>query len=203
MKFLIMVVSIFFSSLSFAGGDLVGNGGLGVVCRDPSGRISHAELLDIFEAKDRMTCNEMQGDSIESALVKVFRVMAGMGETISTNELIALSNKVINQTMMIQNKDYPDAPVFNGLTQDHGLPQTESDSVSHCKFEQIAVYTPQHTLLIDESIYRKLSFMNQVALFAHETLYLLLREPSSCLSCRFKYSDTFFIRMIVGDSVCS
>ena len=45
--------SMIFAAPTFAGGREAGNGGKGVVCRDPSGKVTSVRLLDFYEADVR------------------------------------------------------------------------------------------------------------------------------------------------------
>ncbi len=182
MKLRVLIVLLLMSSSAFAsnGGVGDGGGGKGVVCRDTSGKISHAETLDLFEAR------KLYGLSP--------RRLAGSLETV----LVALESE-LSSTM-----DQPELHLFPLIDRAQRILHLVDSSVIikpvddaaevavpvDCKIEQLASYVNDNLLLVSLEIWNRLDVTNQASLILHEAIYRLERSQGATNSRR--------TRMIVG-----
>ena len=163
MKKLFLIVLFSFSAWSFTGGDK-GNGGLSVVCRDSSGVITSAELLDIYEGRliHKLSYDYLSPD-IEGYINFAKAKIADQESYVK--RLTSEIDKVHRNLIFI--------PYGNELEEiDDAIPVIRK---KNCKFEQLANYTPAGLVLVSEEIFDHLDHLNRAALILHEAIYAIRR----------------------------
>jgi hypothetical protein len=173
-------------------GAISGGGGKGTVCRDHTGAILSAKLLDLWEAetlyaeKPLPSTGSLQAD-LDAAIARlrnvyVFHGMGGFDDkaTYQDQDYIAAyldreAHKFLQANPLVVHL----RGVQLALTDD----SYEIAQPSGCKVEQIVNYQPNGRVFIDDDIYDHLDYTNRAALITHEALYQLLRrfvsEPNS------------------------
>ena len=154
-----------------------GNGGVSVVCRDQAGKITRAELLDIFEGR------EVYGRSYSNA-VNDFETRLQLAQLGLINypgilddfkkELLNVQNNLDFKSDLIELQPTNDAFPILGL--------------KGCKYEQVANYTPFGQILVSQEIYNSFDVTNKAALLVHEAAYAMMRtngETNSLNARRF------------------
>ena len=166
MKYLIFL-SMIFSISGFAGGGKDGgNGGVGVVCRDPQTKIIiKAQLLDLYEGV--VLFNQSYDESLNKAH-SYKRALDRLGPY--------FKKQVWDQLQIVQN-DFHYIPEGNQLVlTDDAIPAIKPIG---CDFEQIAHYTTDGILLVSREIYSALPIIHQIALLFHESIYTLARQAGA------------------------
>jgi hypothetical protein len=149
--------------------DRVGNGGFAHVCRDSSGAITSARLLDLWEADSLkpLASDRPVETQVEEALAKLKAFSPNAYGAVS-NRYDALKGAVVK------------TPRALSKTEDAFPPYEPS---AGCAYEQVARFEPVLTetgtsgLRINSEIYDHPSFTNsdRAALFVHEAVYLVDR----------------------------
>ncbi len=150
----------------------VGNGGFAYVCRDTSGAITEARLLDLWEAEGVSTWRK--DDSIDSQLKAALDKLAAISPNAYTNVTENLES-------------FRASAVFSGRslnTTDDAFPPYKPGP--GCSYEQVARYEPLITetgksgLRIAAEIFNSPYFSNsdRAALFFHESAYFVDRRTN-------------------------
>lgn len=152
-----------FGANSWAGD--VGNGGVSVVCRDRNGAITSAEILDIYEGRERFQKTYVSSGldidtQIQLAQLKLVR---------HTSYLTKLQDEIskVKANMVfirVGNEVLPTNDAFPVIIK------------KGCKFEQLANYTADNEALVSQEIYDQLDNLNKAALYLHEAVYALRRS---------------------------
>lgn len=160
----LILLSLILTSHAFAGDK--GNGGYSIVCRDAqSGRVTSAELLDVYEGRVLYKRNfEVAQNSIADLVSAAQAKVADFGYFAS--KLQKEINLIEKNTIFI--------PEGNELEPtDDAFPPIKKKG---CKFEQLANYTNAGELLISTEIYDELDNVNKAALIIHEAIYAIRRK---------------------------
>lgn len=142
-----------------------GNGGYSVVCRDNSGMITSAELLDIYEGRilyKRAYAVDM--NSVEELIEIAKSRLAEHGGFLSKLEK---ELSAIHQNLIF----IPDGNELQPT--DDAFPPIKKKG---CQFEQLANYTNAGEVLVSQEIYDRLDNVNKAALFIHEAVYAIRRK---------------------------
>jgi hypothetical protein len=154
-----------------------GNGGGAFVCRDATGKILSAELVDLYEAKNQLglTIQNFGRASLDQRLeaiqLRAHQADPEFGPTFDEYlQIIREKLRVVGNVTLENTNDFQ-----------------ISISPRRCaggkiRFEQLASYTPTGDLIVDGEIYRHLSRTNQAALYVHEALYLIARVKYGSVS---------------------
>ncbi|MGZ3707707.1 MAG: hypothetical protein ACXWPM_02605 [Bdellovibrionota bacterium] len=159
------------------GADHAGNGGAAIACRDAGGNVQKAYLLDTWEGAnlpwkennyqpfpivhDSVSTREQQ---IAHALHKIS--LSSDYAYRKVKEAVEDVTKRL-QIRPFKMKQIPDSNDF-ALPDEPGL---------DCQREQLANYTEQFGIIVNERIWNRLDATDQAALVLHEAIYKLDREP--------------------------
>lgn len=151
-----------------AEGDRSGNGGVGVVCRDPHGKILNAQMLDIFEGEN-MDQNPLQYSQSGLDVNTMIRLAAlqMISNAQFTKDFQTELAKVKANIVILPSTDV-------GLT-----PTNDAFPALYkkgCAFEQVANYMNDGKIRVDREIYNQLDKLNRAALYVHEAVYALSRN---------------------------
>jgi hypothetical protein len=154
--------ALLLASFAFAGDK--GNGGYSIVCRDPQGTITSAELLDIYEGrilyKKQYTSEKSSQAIISSAFTRL-------------QEFHSFSTKLRKEISLVE-KNLVFIPEGNELeATDDAFPPIKKTG---CKFEQLANYTDGGEVLVSQEIYDHLDDSNKAGLVLHEAIYSMRRK---------------------------
>ena len=153
------------SALPVFGGERTGNGGITYVCRDQSGKITKARLLDLWEPstfKPAQTNAVTEETQLENALAKIQAAEPNRIQYLKMEIDQAKANQLhVDKPLPLSNDALPD------YTPEPG-----------CQFEQVALYgwvneTGKYQLRIYDEIFNSplLSNSDRAALWLHEGLY--------------------------------
>jgi hypothetical protein len=149
---------------AFVGGDHSGGGGA-IVCRDSSGTIQSAELLDLWEVEPKyrvFRTNEDVETQTAHALEKLRTFNPGFAEAVTTQ--LAM-NETIVEEVPANREVAPPTDAENNL-QEIG-----------CKLEGVAKFDDvSNALFFEQRIIPFMPNTDQAALKLHEAIYRLLRE---------------------------
>lgn len=163
-RYLMAMLLVVATTLTALAGDK-GNGGYSVVCRDSNGRITSAELLDIYEGKILYNLNYSNNEIEIDSLIYI--------ALNRTTENVSFYGKLSREIEHVRENT-----VF--IPNGHELELTEDAfpliKRKGCEFEQLANYTLDNQLIISEEIYSKLDNLNKAALFIHEAVYAIRRK---------------------------
>lgn len=189
MKHLILLTCIF-SYLANAthatAGGVDSGGGKSIVCRNADGKITSAELLDIYEGRilnqrtplaDHATYKEQLNKLVDK--VETF----GPQPFNTHNSFRGQVSGMVSQVVMLPNNVHlePTSDALNAISAPQG-----------CKIEQLAIYvTRLGKLLIDAEIWDSIDDTNRAALMLHETIYRILRSEGG-------ETDSFYTRQVVS-----
>lgn len=154
-----------------------GHGGGAFVCRNANGGIISAELVDFYEGKTEYNLAIKQSpseieDQVNRAVMKYMSATGGNNEFLqSVQDVQAImniaSNAVLENTNDFNLRVAPKTCVGGKIT-----------------FEQLANYTDDGKLTVDQEIYDTLSNTAKAGLIIHEASYLLARKWHDSLSSR-------------------
>lgn len=173
MRALFFLFTFLFATSAFAEGNAVGNGGGSIVCRDNAGKITRAELLDLYEAREVHGLKVNGSDTefnVNAARDRMYDFRLRLQEideeyaallVIEFNKFFA----TIQSRFVSRNNILPDTPD----TFYRSLPKG-------CVYEQLANYFDGEPLLIADEIWNELSATDQIALYVHEAVYALERK---------------------------
>ncbi len=173
-KWWVVVGALALGNSGFAGDK--GNGGVSVVCRDSTGVIASAELLDIYEGKELYR----QTYSAESLGVET-RIKLLQAELSQYPNFL----KRFQETLTRINANTTFVSRGNEL-----MPTNDALPILRkkgCEYEQAATYTNDGQLFISQEIYDAFDPLNKAALFVHEAFYWIYRQgknPQSPLNSR-------------------
>jgi hypothetical protein len=142
-----------------------GNGGVSVVCRDAAGKITSAEILDLFEGRNQFGLNYPTGGTDVDTLVELAQL-----------KMVGKADFLIQFRSVLS--DVRAGLVF--LPRGVGLTPTDDAfptiTRKGCHFEQLANYRDEDSkIYVDQEIYNKLSQVDRAALIIHEVIYKLAR----------------------------
>lgn len=154
----------------WAGSEASGGGGA-IVCRDSSGKITSAEMLDIFEGKIRFghrvdplqLPNRTADDIIDETLKAVF------GETSSQKKLLIRLMKVRANIEMLP------SGVAIHTSADLGKEYAVLIKAG-CHLETVGYYESDGPIKVVPDILNALDAQNQAAFYLHEAIYSIYRE---------------------------
>ncbi len=168
------LVTLALSSYAHSGG-VDGGGGKSVVCRDADGKITSAEVLDLYEGRVQYGLQPIVSeDVVEEQTGKVVMMLSkGRGEALK-NTLMSTVSYIMQEKVIL-----PDGTEL--------LPVDDSYHVvvpKNCRVEQLANFTSQNQVLINGEIWRRLDNTNKAALIIHEAIYKVFRMYGATNSIR-------------------
>lgn len=178
-KFLLSLMLIPTIALGAIKSDSKGGGGGSVVaCYTPEGELKSVELLDIYEGRTKgQTFAELSGDldtDLNQLAAKLKRADYEAQDFVKSMKGIRANFEFIPRDSELE--IIQDAwPVY--------LPRG-------CKPKQLANYYNDSVIFVDEVLYEKMDYRNQLALLIHEGLYVRERE--------FGVTDSRYARLITS-----
>lgn len=168
LKKIFLMITVF-SSMVFAGGREVGNGGNAVVCTNSKSKIVSVELLDYFEAREVRGFHIDLGNKTDSLDTKLKTAVARL-RSFSPNRANRLQNEINN---FFKNTRF--------LTNQNLTTISDSEHISlpqNCQLMQLAIqrkpiFSEDKQFYINQFLWKKLDTLNQAGLILHE---LLLKE---------------------------
>jgi hypothetical protein len=162
---------------SFAGGD-AGNGGGAFVCRNTNNEILSAELVDFYEGKTEYHLSIKQTNlEVESQLNKaVLKYISSV--PVKASEILESIEQVQKIMHVVSNARLENTNDFNLRV------SPKSCLGGFVKFEQLANFTNDGQLMVDQEIYEALSNTDKAGLVLHEAAYLLARKWRDVVSSR-------------------
>ena len=138
-----------------------GNGGYASVCRDNTGAIISAEMLDVFEGRELYKLDYAERAEVVGRALDRLNPYIDFAKKIRTEYIHGLTHRVFVRPgqEFIETKD--------------ALPVIRQKG---CDFEQAAVFTDEGELFISQEIFDHLDEFNRTALYLHEALYLQYRR---------------------------
>ncbi len=210
--FVVMLSVTILRPMAAQAGPGLSGGGQGVVCRNLSGRVTSARLLDLAEAEQffllKLPTSSSQKSYIEIAKLFAAQLDQAVPTIEPTSELKTLENGVVvdrsidvNIGLIMDRRDrktpYTDRVLqidrekmlmpgndFRIAAVGDSTPRIQPANQS-CQLEQIAVYTDGNQQVhIVSSVWNQLDNVNKAALLIHEALYRTLREMGDSNSDR-------------------
>lgn len=172
MKTFIILSVLLSSQLVTAQIDRKGNGGNTVVCKDNSGNILSAEILDLYEGRILHNLQYKEDpapypDQARSIIEKLAKTH-GQGSTVAGGFLDLLARTERGLIFL---------PPGTGLKP---IPDSEEFILAKgCELIQTASFRGANHIYIDSDIWNELSETQKAALLVHETIYWSLRSPGS------------------------
>lgn len=173
----LLILMMLVSGLSFAKEG--GNGGGAFVCRNNSGEIISAELVDLYEANAQYGLNVKKSSRLtldEQIDLASFRIRNASSEFYSNLEPHLVKIREIIQ--VVANAKLENTNDFDILI------SPKSCQGGKVKFEQLANYTNEGQLIIDKEIWSILPTTDKAALYLHESIYSLLRTEDKVVTSR-------------------
>lgn len=156
--------------------DRIGNGGVGVVCRDSQGKVLNVQLLDIFEGENlgENPLTYPTGDLDVDARIQLVKLRMASNPRF----LRAFQTKLarVKEKILILRKEElgltPTNDAFPALYK------------KDCAFEQVANAMPDGWIRVDRELWPHLDPLNLAALYVHETVYAVAGGANSTRSRR-------------------
>lgn len=168
-------ITLLVSSLSYAGAGVDGGGGKSVVCRDDSGQIVSAEVLDIYEGRVQYGLSlPATNDTIKVQMEDAINNIASGRSQMFKESVLQMANFV-----NLRKRILPNGTALQDINDSHHVVVPKD-----CKVEQLANFTKQNQILIDGEIWNKLNNTNKAALIVHEALYKWFRNYGATDSIR-------------------
>lgn len=159
-----------------------GGGGKGIICRDSKNKITKAEVLDLYEARElyQLPLTDFKQNTVSEIIEKIKLKLKSSVYFPEINILKSFDHvlkikKIVSDENIIKPIDDA-AEVF--------IPKS-------CHLEQIANYVNEDLLIISEPIWNALSDTHKAGLLIHEVIYKIERDRSSA-------TDSSRARKIVG-----
>lgn len=176
---LILTSQISTSFAKSADGAGSSGGGFAVVCRDQNNNIASAELLDLYEARNRYglsllhSTGSLEGDFMIG--VQNTYHLQGYDEILIDQDVKRLGfDRFMDIVEFIRSPKK--IPSINDIGKTVSLP-------NNCRTEQVALFLDQtHRVLIDEALWDKLDSLSQAALISHEEFYFQYRKYNESTS---------------------
>ena len=166
MKFFIqLAVLILFGATAHAGPGSDG-GDKAIVCRR-NGKIVKAETLDLFEARNLYNLKPMPIRKLATVDEIVSAVEKKLEHSIENPQLELFPE--INKVRILMHLVRPEA-VLNDVD-DAGSVSAPSKLGKNCQREQLANYTSEQDLFVNQEIWNQLDNKNKAALILHEGIY--------------------------------
>jgi hypothetical protein len=164
--FLVVVIVQGLSLKAFAG-PITSGGGFAVVCRNQNTEIISAELLDLYEAKNKFnyTIISSSGNLEDDMIAATININRLQGYTVSPshNDIAITLNEFFKKVNFLPKTSQ--LPNLNDLGEHAQVPKD-------CKIEPLAVWNDQHgEIKINTEIWNHLTTLDQSALINHENFY--------------------------------
>ena len=152
-------------------GGISEGGGRSVVCRNPAGEITSAQMLDLYEGEKVYKLSVPRSDApMEEQIAKA------LGKLSEKARLpIQFQAGFIREKMSLLPEDVK-LPLLED-SREFALPR-------NCEVEQLAIYYSMDNIQVDGQIWSKLSETDRAALLVHEAIYLYDRNGGATTSRR-------------------
>lgn len=175
MRLIILASVLGLTSSTFAARGVDGGGGKSVVCRDDSGTIIKAEVLDLYEGRVQYGVNIPSSTDpvkvqMENAIVSITKGRSKVFQ----DSVLQLANFI-----SVRKRVLPDGTALEDIDDSHHVVVPKN-----CKVEQLANFTKQNQVLVDGEIWKSLDNTNKAALLVHEALYKWFRNYGATNSIR-------------------
>lgn len=197
----LIVLLVLLPMMAFAADTKGGGGGIVIACYDKEGELTTVELLDLYEArkvKGLTLSDDFSGDFKSDALKIAAKVFKDKWGTELHSELMLRMTEIYrfiprDAELELTNDAYP---VF--------IPRG-------CKAKQVANYYNDDLIWVDEVLYEKMSYRDQLALAFHEMVYAQERMAGitnsrytrTITGHAFSNADPFTERSIDNTHFCS
>lgn len=167
-------------------GDEVGNGGNSVVCKD------RVELLDLYEAKllrgTKVDLDALSGSSPFEVVEKRLQLLAAVDP--KSTKIYLAEVKFLSKEMSFE-ESVAIKPIADSL---HSVEPKEAG----CKITQLAVFRKkplpgEKIVLVDKSIWKRMSVSHQAGLVLHEAIYKRLSELGETDSTKARYLVAYLL----------
>lgn len=160
----ILALGLLLGFEALAGGEK-GNGGYSIVCRDNTGTITNAEILDVYEGRLLFKKNYAVDLNSVSDLVSIAQERV--------RKYVLFASKLNKEIDLIE-KNLIFIPEGHELeSTDDAFPVIKKKG---CEFEQLANYTDRGEVLVSQEIFDNLDNVNKAALIIHEAIYSIRRK---------------------------
>lgn len=188
LKQLGIALLVSFAPSVWAGTDLSG-GGTSVVCRDSSGNIKSAELLDLFEAKIRFGLTVSKSDDNPRDQIARAISWLNQGDAFASASLKESVAEIVSKFQFL--------PAGIGIRVGEDLGSDYAVLVPDgCALENVGYYEADGSLKVAPGIYSAFSMTDRAAFVLHEAVYRLARETSG-------FRDSALSRRLVGQLFAS
>lgn len=184
---------LFLSSTVWSGPRVTGNGGDGVVCRDPRGAIKSVRLLDYYEAQVERNISPRLGQQTTAQNTAVMLDRLQRQDAILFKAVMSYYSKFENEMQMIANANFEDIRDSEHLTFPFG-----------CKVEQMAVQRPpimssDKYYFINQNLWNHLPAPDRAGLLLHEVLYRIYLDHFGVLQEVNSRVVRLFIALLAAD----
>lgn len=195
-----IITGVLLTVTCHAQGGMNGGGGRAVVCRDSSGKITSAELLDLYEAREvfgyvlRVSAPteeaELQTTAAEYRRYFGYDLKEQVGPNLSAGPLsVEDVAESLRKEFETTRQKFRFIQLPNRLQQ---VPDShEPVATDGCQAEQLAIYYLDQLILVQKEIYEHLDPMNKLALLIHEQEYKDKRKVGA--------TDSRRVRRTVGE----
>ncbi len=177
MKLGIMSMAVLLNFTAEAGQG--GNGGGAFVCRNSAGKIVSAILVDLYEAEAQYDLNVKKDARLtvdEQLDLAAFRIQSISNDFyLQLEPHLTLVREILRPVSNAQLENTKDFDILVS-------PKTCVGGV--IKFEQLANYTDEGQLIVDEEIWKYLPPTDKAALYIHEAVYSYLRKEDKVVTSK-------------------
>jgi hypothetical protein len=176
------------SSNMSGGGGVDGGGGRGVVCRNPDESIRSVELLDFFEAADRYNrvIVKSTAPAIEQAKAAMENFGAGSEFGVLPFNRDYWRARIDDIVSRMPSRKNMSRSRLNLVNDSH---EPIFPRESGCAIEQLANYTPDGDILVDQEIREKMDPTTEAGLLVHEAIYKHFRYFGATDSTRARRAN--------------
>lgn len=172
----LQIPSTFAKSLDGAGSS---GGGFAVVCRDQNNNIASAELLDLYEARNRYglslirSTGSLEGDFM-LGVQNTYHLQGHDDFPIDQSVKKSGLDRFMDNVEFVRSPKK--IPSINDIGRTVFIP-------NNCRAEQVALFIDEHEkVLINEDLWDKLDSLSQAALVSHEEFYFQYRKYNESTS---------------------
>ena len=184
------------ANISFAGGDHIGNGGDGVVCRDDLQKITSIELLDFYEGRvlRKLTPKIDTKMTYQKNIETIFKYLS-FYDTRVVDIIEPWYQKFLQEAQFVRDVELVDVPDSSHLF----IPK-------NCRIEQLAIQVePQfpgdRRYIINKDLWEAMDTVSQAGLIIHELLYRKVIEENKAV--KNSIAVRYFTSLAAADKILS
>lgn len=201
MKQIFLILAPLLVTIVAFAGPISSGGGKGVVCRDPHGKVTSVELLDLWEArilyKRSITKSTLPVAAQVDAAIDRLKYSVDIGGAIMNDVKYTAPQyfvKLVSKRAHQFTQNSSNVQYMTGVTLTLSDDSYELARPTDCGIEQIITYvdsieSPQ--IVVNKTLFDKMDSENQSALIVHESFYSMMRE-------NFMEADSLRVRRAVG-----